>query len=1292
MEKKYYKTLSYLSVYLISFFSVAFSVFAGSDIQVISSTDNEFHFTVTLQPSDLNHYTNRDSAEVYLKSIKVGIPYGALIELASVKGLSFNQTDNKLFQNKKTASGMPLVSVSEPVTIRKRQMVSVDIFPVNADGYYETIEVKLTFTGGLFQDGKPVNDPRFDKIFRNALANYDRFKNWQIPVESSAKKLFAESSLFPVSSVWYKIYVDHTGLIKVTGAQLEASGLVLNDIPSDDIHLFYGGGLLLPPENDSTRPELEQLPIIVNDSGDDIFNSDDFFLFYGEDVDRWLYLPVDTFMNNPYTDQNVYWLAVSSEFGSPGLRINQRSVSPDGSYDTSITSFTRRVHTEQDNMLLMRDDGAIDDYYYWYWSNDTIMTLYVSTPGVISGSTANLILNGHTYDPTGTSDDLGYMNITVNGIDGLNKLCNTDRCLYNSTDLTTGLNEIDLHLWGSSSVAPYFDNIDIEYLSYLQPVSSRLEIVVDAYDGEAEFTVSDEFDGSPMLFDITDTKEPMQLVDFASTGTIVFETYLNPGAVNRFYMATEGAVFAPSSIEQVTPADLRLASSQTDFIVVTPEEFTSALGGYLDFREAEGYSCRIVSVEDIMENFSWGLYDPVAIRDFLKYAYENYTVPVPFAVLFVGDGTYDFMNHLGTDIPNYVPPFISLVDETYSSSDDNYVYFGRHGILDGDSSYFNPDRGYDMITARWPVTTTGEIGTVIDKIMTYENSSNFGAWRTKISLVADDENGSSTNETIHVTQTEVLEKYHVPRFFNREKIYLWDYPWVNGTRPDVNDAIVNSFNEGTLLVNYVGHGNPNVWAHEHVFARLEDIPRLTNYDRLPLVFSASCAIGFFDDPNRSGMAEELLLSPSGGAIATVSATRLVYSAPNHTFNTDVYDKMLYDKSLTMCEAMYTAKLERQYSGPSPVPMYNDRAYLFFGDPLMNLGLAEHSIEFDEAHTPASLTALAPATVSGRIVNEEGNPVGGNGVLTVDVYDSDREKIYRILNDSGEVISSVPYLMTGPTIFRGKATIVNGEFSFEFIPPLDVGYGGKGARISFYAGIDETDAVGVIDSIEIADTIAIFADSSGPLIQYNFSGRSDFVSGDYIYADNELEVTISDSSGINLAGGLGHGISLEIDYKAENTVNLTSLFDYDQDDYTTGRLVYPLEDLETGRHDFRLIAWDNANNPSVVEFTAEIVTEQKLAIIDLLNYPNPMKEYTTFSFRINQPVTSLSLEIFTLSGKRIKKFNKYSLVPSYYDDIIWYGDDADGDRVATGVYIYKASATPVAGSESVENFGKVVVVN
>ncbi|MFH1373030.1 MAG: type IX secretion system sortase PorU [bacterium] len=1294
MKQYWYK--SFLSVLLVlSQTGISSALSYDSDLEVLSSNRTEFHFRVTIRPSNLEQQIESDSTVTLYCSVPVGIPFGSRVTLLEVTADSLVPAGGQspAVDNWSDRIHPPAV-VTDPVTIRGRQSVAVQIFPTVGDAIYHSVTVRLQFTGGS-ATGAAVSDPLFDRIFQSSLANYNQFRTWSTMSVQKTPIAAPTAHQLEASSVWYKIAVNQTGLVKITGAQLAQAGLILDDLPSDSLHLFNAGGLQLPIDNSQPRPELIEMAIDVQDGGDGVFHSNDYFLFYGETVDRWLYTADQSpqFINNHYCDRNIYWLTVSG-LADAGRRMTQVDAGTGGAVDTVITAFNRHVHLEQDNLLRRLNSGHIDDYYRWYWTKETDLTFWVSAPGNITGDIDSVRLTGLTNDNNIVDDDYGFIDLYVNGGHELDGLRSRTGCSYRSTRFVDGANEIRLRLWKEFNAPPYFDHFDLVYTSRLVADHGQLDITLGNFTGAARLSVVDSFPSSVIVLDLADPLRPAMLTGYErSGGMLTLRHYFSIGSPNRLYLTSVDRADNPAAIERVSPANLKSNNTRADLLIVTAHQLKDALADYVDYRRDRGPAVEVVTVSDIMDNFGYGLYDPTAIRDFLKYAYEHYSPPAPATVLMVGDANYDFLNHLRTGVSNYVPAYIHAYDQ--SASDDNYVYFGRYGILDSDTSfdtgYVSPDRGYDMLVARWPVRTAGEISTIMSKIRCHESPTSLGLWRTNVTLVADDEYGRYSNETFHVTQTEILEKNYLPRLFNRNKIYLWEYPLVNMKKPAVNDLIVDAFNDGSLVINFAGHGNPDVWTDEQVFTRTGDLSRLRNQDRLPLIFSASCEIGFFDDPGREGMAEDLLVYRQGGASGTVTATRLVNSFDNALFNQKFFDVLFKDNSLSVGEAVYTAKLLRQY-GSSSVPSQkkNDQAYLFFGDPCLKLGAPRLKVEFSEP--PDSLIALGRTHVVGRVIDQNDQLYERDGSLMINVFDSERSRTHRVINSSGDITQEIDYTVTGPTIFRGSAGITGGFFDFVFICPLDLGYGGNGARIVVYAVLDTIDAAGLIDSITVSDSIVTVSDSTGPDIECSIPGRAGFVSGDIVSRHDRLQITLSDSSGINLTAALGHGITLELDDRSENTYDLTELFEYYQDDYTRGQLIYPFEDMPPGKHTFKIKAWDNANNSATHEFSAEVLTEEKLAIIELLNYPNPMKDFTRFSAQLSRPVSQFLLEIFTLSGRKIKSFGPLYPSAGYYDDIVWYGRDDSGDRVATGVYIYRATAVPADGGETVESFGKVVVIN
>ena len=1258
----------------------------GAETAILHSTDRELQFQIHIpnNPGELYQEVSADSTVRLYTTTLIGLPPGATAVIVSAVGQQPKFAD--INQNSKVSTSGSLARLLKPFTVRGKRLVGLRVYPLTGQSIYQQVEVQIRYNGGQTGAGASTSDPFFDRLSKAAVVNHQQLSQWPTTIKPSLK--VSSQTEFGVTSDWYKINTSQNGLYKVTGAQLQSAGLFLDDVSSGRIHLFNAGGRQLEVPNENPRPDFREVAIIVEDGGDGVFDRDDYFLFYGEALNRWWFRTQDSagYYHHNYDNQNIYWFTASELMGSSGERMVSVDGNPVVTEDTVFTTYRRYVHSERDTLLSTDNTDHIRDYYRWYSSDDLNQSVYIAASNVVVGSSADVRVVAKM--PWSTD----FYTLQVAGEMATELSCDDSSCTFNVPSLREGLNQFNVDFVIGGTQSPYLDYIELSYYSDLVPQSDRLEFNLATYNGRALVELIDNFSSTPLILDIADSRQPRLVQNFTQVGGLLsIGLDMTTARPNHFYAVTLDRAISPVSVEKRSPTNLRAGNSQADLIIITPQTFTDAMQDYIDYRQDGQTTVRMVTTGDIYDNFAGGIFDPVAIRDFLKFAYETWPTPAPSGVLFIGDGSYDYLNLTGHNTPNYVPPLIHNYDLAYAYSDDNYVYFGEYGILDGDSSYSPEiDRGLDMASARWTVRNSGEIQTIIDKTKRYESSTNFGLWRTKIALVADDEfAGDRSSEMVHTVQLETLGMYHIPAMFARDKIYSIEYPFVNLRKPDVNDAIVDAFNEGRLLVNYVGHGNPSLWAHERIFTVTDDLPRLTNYDRLPLVVAASCAIGAFDEPEEQAMAEELLTHPNGGAIAVISATRLVWSSANSQFNQTLFDVLFGEPGLTICESMFTTKMLHQLWNSGPTQTNNDRAYIYLGDPLIKLAQPNMAVRYLTA--PDSLVALNPVSVSGEIVDGSGNVFHGDGRLDIRVYDSDEQKSYNSAENGGTG-GTIDYSVDGAAIYRGSASITDGQFSFEFMPPLDIGFGGHSARIMTYASLDSVDAAGIVDSIYVAESIAEVTDTVGPTIIYSFSGLNNFASGDIIQPGDTLQISISDSSGINLTGGLGHGVTLELDGRSDCVLNLTEQFEYETDDFKGGSVEYVHDSLETGRHQFKIKAWDNANNSASVEFTAEMVAAGGPVITELLNYPNPMQNTTRFSFYVIRQLETFSLEIFSLSGRKIKSYSQNSLFPGYHDEIEWQGEDFSGDRVATGVYIYKATARPTIGQDAVEMFGKVVVIN
>jgi len=342
--------------------------------------------------------------------------------------------------------------------------------------------------------------------------------------------------------------------------------------------------------------------------------------------------------------------------------------------------------------------------------------------------------------------------------------------------------------------------------------------------------------------------------------------------------------------------------------------------------------------------------------------------------------------------------------------------------------------------------------------------------------------------------------------------------------------------------------------------------------------------------------------------------------------------------------------------------------------------------------PDTLKALQKVTIQGEVTDEQGTKLTWfNGIAYPTIYDKS-VTIATLGNDPGSPIKN--FQLQKNIIYKGKASVVNGDFSYTFIVPKDISYQNGMGRLSYYAADNSLDAAGVFDSVIIGGTSDDFAqDNIGPVINI-FLNDEKFAFGGMTNEDPLLIVKLTDSSGINTVGnGIGHDLTAVLDEDTKNTIILNDFYEAALDNYQKGEVRYPFSDLEPGRYELKVKAWDVYNNSSE-EYTEFVVAvSEELALAHVLNYPNPFTTSTRFQFEHNQPgdVLDVQVQIYTVSGKLIKTINTEVFSQGYrVDNIEWNGRDDFGDRIGRGVYIYKLKVRTPNG-KTANQFEKLVIL-
>ncbi|MEK9135842.1 MAG: C25 family cysteine peptidase, partial [Bacteroidota bacterium] len=321
---------------------------------------------------------------------------------------------------------------------------------------------------------------------------------------------------------------------------------------------------------------------------------------------------------------------------------------------------------------------------------------------------------------------------------------------------------------GSVSATGWNDWIEIQYPRRFEAVGNYLRFrSPDNVSGVAQYTL-EQFSSSPFILNVTQPDNVRRIT--GAVGTYMFRVQETVGQVSEYCATSPSAFKLPVAVVKINNQNLHGDIAGADFIIVTSPEYRAAADRLKNYREQPqhgGLSTVVVDVNQIYNEFGGGLPDVAAIRDYLKYAYDNWTRRPQF-VLFFGQGSYDYKGKLGGR-SSYVPTWqysesLNGVD-TYNS-DDFFVKFGT------------TDRPY-LVTGRVNPRRASEADAFVTKLMRYEDNSARDTWKMRMLYVGDDswtERGEN-EDTIHSRQAEALATFYTPNEFEqlqRERAFFRD--------------------------------------------------------------------------------------------------------------------------------------------------------------------------------------------------------------------------------------------------------------------------------------------------------------------------------------------------------------------------------------------------------------------------------------------------------------------------------------------------------------------------------------
>lgn len=622
----------------------------------------------------------------------------------------------------------------------------------------------------------------------------------------------SESNFNPTTQKWVasqagvKIGVQEEGIYRVTRAQLQAAGFDVN-----------------------SSPTLWQLFMNGTEQAINVHPAGDYIEFYGRN-------PVDTVDSGT----QIYFLLVGATDGkriAPKIIRRLNSTVKFGSYYQTqskkerLTYFSSFLNGDTENFYGTFIGSSPANITFNLRGIDQSVAKTALTVSVFGAT-----LTPHTVRVVVNGQELGTMS-------GANRTKISQEFNILTSFLQEGANTLQLTSLAGSSDFSVFDSISVNLARTYTADNNQLSFYTHHYRGSdiENFTTNDI-----RVFDLTYPDEPTLLsnLQINDTGGGTFSVTIPSNRGRRMYAATAAALKQPVSITANTPSSLSTPAHNGTMVIISHKNWMTEANQWADYRRNNGMQVEVVDIDDIYDEFSFGVKSSTAIRTFLHYAKFNWQLP-PDYVFLLGDATYDPRNYLGIGDFNFVPT--RLVDTTFTEtgSDDALVDFNNDGLT-------------EIPIGRLSVRSGAEITHILNKVMTFEQTVANAFNRGTVCA-------SDRNEGYDFTALCQRVMNELPS--NVAKTYI------NRDDPNSGTVLQNTVNEGKYLVNYVGHGAPTLWASANFFSSTSAMA-MTNGDNLSVFTMLTCLNGYFIDPTTVSLSESLLKAPNGGAVAAWSSSGL----------------------------------------------------------------------------------------------------------------------------------------------------------------------------------------------------------------------------------------------------------------------------------------------------------------------------------------------------------------------------------------------------------------------------------
>lgn len=734
---------------------------------------------------------------------------------------------------------------------------------------------------------------------------------------------------------------------------------------------------------------------------------------------------------------------------------------------------------------------------------------------------------------------------------------------------------------------------------------------------------------------------------------------------------------SPTIAGEVPNQNIHGVDTAPDMVIFTPAEWHSQAVRIAELhRSADGMTVEVLDLPEVYNEFASGAADASAIRRCLKMFYDRGNAAghqLRYALL-MGRQTYDNRHATAAVKALGYPTVPGFQTDAGLSDNDSYSTDDYYALLLDDAGLNIFTERHCIAVGRIPVTSVAEARMAVDKLCAYALNPPEGQWKNRALFVADDQDNGR-----HLSQTERAIENMAATARGADilpvKIYEDAYELRDGVYEDARTEMFRQLRQGVVWWNYVGHGNPVEWSHEHIL-NISDINSL--YLRhTPVLMAVTCDFMRWDRRDESG-AEILFKNPSGGVIACISACRPVSISGNGVFMETVARRMFDCDSdgylLTLGQLLQEGK--NALSGND-----NKVRYALMGDPALRPALPGRRCVvtgingIDITESPV-IAASQIATVEGYVALPDGTTDKSfNGTVSSTLYDAEYSTVTL---GNGDDSVQLPFQRHGSRLYAGTDSVKAGKFRITIPMPAEISDNYAPATLNLYARSADADASGIerrfyVYGYKDRET----ADSVAPRIETLYLNHSSFKEGEKVSESPSVIARISDDTGLNMSlAGIGRQMTLRLDEGKRTYTDVADYFTPEAGGTRSGTIVYPLTELTDGAHSLQLKIWDTAGNSAerTIRFTVD--NEAPARLIDV--YTDACPAFGSVNFYIvhdrADSAEEVTIEVYDLMGRQVWTSTRRSVSDiSGSFPITWNLTDKGGRRVNRGIYIYRATA-------------------